>query len=259
MDAGVPIKAPVAGIAMGLIKEGDEVRVLSDILGDEDHLGDMDFKVAGTARRRHRRADGHQDRRRDARDHAAGARAGARRPAAHPRQHGRGARGSRAPTCRRYAPRIVTLQIKPDRIRDVIGPGGKMIRGIIEETGRARSTSRTTARCYVASADGDAMQKAHRLDPRPHGGGRGRQDLPAARCKQDRRLRRVRRDPARAPTAWCTSRSSPHERVEAGDRRRASEGDVIDVKVLEVDKSGKIRLSRKEALRETERARRPQH
>ena len=62
MDAGVPIKAPVAGIAMGLVKEGNRFAVLTDILGDEDHLGDMDFKVAGTDRRHHRAADGHQDR-----------------------------------------------------------------------------------------------------------------------------------------------------------------------------------------------------
>ena len=63
MDAGVPIKAPVAGIAMGLIKEGERVAILSDILGDEDHLGDMDFKVCGTDAGRHRDPDGHQDRR----------------------------------------------------------------------------------------------------------------------------------------------------------------------------------------------------
>jgi hypothetical protein len=70
MSGGVPTRAPVAGIAMGLIKEGDQVRVLSDILGDEDHLGDMDFKVAGTSEGRHFAADGHQDRRRHARGHA---------------------------------------------------------------------------------------------------------------------------------------------------------------------------------------------
>ena len=69
MDAGVPLKAPCAGIAMGLIKEGERFAVLSDILGDEDHLGDMDFKVAGTGRRRHRAADGHQDHRHHRGDH----------------------------------------------------------------------------------------------------------------------------------------------------------------------------------------------
>ncbi len=80
MDAGVPIKAPVAGIAMGLIKEGEKIAILSDILGDEDHLGDMDFKVCGTRRGDHRDPDGHQDRRRDPRDPREGARAGRRGP-----------------------------------------------------------------------------------------------------------------------------------------------------------------------------------
>ncbi len=79
MDAGVPIKAPVAGVAMGLVLEGSRFKVLTDILGDEDHLGDMDFKVAGTQGRRDRAADGHQGRGRHARDHAGGAGAGARR------------------------------------------------------------------------------------------------------------------------------------------------------------------------------------
>ena len=78
MDAGVPIKAPVAGVAMGLVLEGSRYKVLTDILGDEDHLGDMDFKVAGTEGRRHRAADGHQGRGRHAGDHAGGARAGPR-------------------------------------------------------------------------------------------------------------------------------------------------------------------------------------
>ena len=85
MDAGVPIKAHVAGIAMGLIKEGNRFAVLTDILGDEDHLGDMDFKVAGTEQRHHRAADGHQDRVHHQGDHAGRARPGARRPPAHPR------------------------------------------------------------------------------------------------------------------------------------------------------------------------------
>ena len=77
MDAGVPIKAPVAGIAMGLVLEGGKFQVLTDILGDEDHLGDMDFKVAGTAERRHRAADGHQDRGHHQGNHAGRARLGA--------------------------------------------------------------------------------------------------------------------------------------------------------------------------------------
>ena len=104
MDAGVPLKRPTAGIAMGLILEDERFAVLSDILGDEDHLGDMDFKVAGTEARHHLAADGHQDRRHHRRDHEGGARPGEGRPPAHPRRDGegpdRGARASSASTLR---------------------------------------------------------------------------------------------------------------------------------------------------------------
>ena len=93
MDAGVPMKAHVAGIAMGLIKEGNRFAVLTDILGDEDHLGDMDFKVAGTRQRHHRAADGHQDRGHHQGNHAGRAGAGPRRPHAHPGQDAGRARG----------------------------------------------------------------------------------------------------------------------------------------------------------------------
>ena len=91
MDAGVPLAKPVAGIAMGLIKEGERFAVLSDILGDEDHLGDMDFKVAGTERRHHLAADGHQDRWHHRGDHEDRAWPGQGRPPAHPRRNGQGA------------------------------------------------------------------------------------------------------------------------------------------------------------------------
>ena len=139
MDAGVPIKAPVAGIAMGLIKEGDdESRVLTDILGDEDHLGDMDFKVARHRDGHHRHPDGHQDRRASrATIIAAGAGAGARGRLHILGKMDEALAAPRAETSRRYAPRIITIKIKPDQIRDVIGPGGKIIRGIIEQTGVA--------------------------------------------------------------------------------------------------------------------------
>ena len=92
MDAGVPLKRPVSGIAMGLILEGKEFAVISDILGDEDHLGDMDFKVAGTSRGHHRAADGHQGRRHHRGDHEGRARPGERGPRPHPRRDGQGAR-----------------------------------------------------------------------------------------------------------------------------------------------------------------------
>jgi polyribonucleotide nucleotidyltransferase len=139
MDAGVPLKAPVAGIAMGLIEDGGRVAVLSDILGDEDHLGDMDFKVAGTR-------DGitavQMDIKIEAVDWAVmrsaleQARAGRlhildcmARETAQELQDFRP-----RPQLSRYAPRVQVIQIKPDRIRDVIGPGGKVIRAIQETT-----------------------------------------------------------------------------------------------------------------------------
>src|SRR2546426_4871369 len=158
MDAGVPVSAPVAGIAMGLIKEGNEVRVLSDILGDEDHLGDMDFKVAGTPEgitslqmdikisgvNREIMRQALEDARR-ARLHILGI---MNQTLARPRGE-----------LSTHAPRIVTIHIKPDRIRDLIGPGGKVIRGITEETG-VKIDVEDDGTVLVASSDGAAMQKA---------------------------------------------------------------------------------------------------
>ena len=134
MDAGVPIKAPVAGIAMGLIKDGDRTAILSDILGSEDHLGDMDFKVAGTrngitALQMDIKIDGLSKE----------LMASAMTQAKEGRFHILGEMDKTLATSReemsRYAPKIVTLQIPKDKIRDVIGPGGKVIRDIIDQTG----------------------------------------------------------------------------------------------------------------------------
>ena len=135
MDAGVPMTAPVGGVAMGLVKEGDDYAILTDIAGAEDHYGDMDFKVAGTR-------DGitalQMDIKvpnitaaimREALEQARAARL------LHPRQDERGDRRRRATAISQYAPRIYTLHIPTDKIRDLIGPGGKMIRSIIEQTG----------------------------------------------------------------------------------------------------------------------------
>src|SRR5678810_1142996 len=134
MDAAVPIKAPVAGIAMGLIKEGEKVAVLTDILGVEDHLGDMDFKVTGTstgvtAFQMDTKIGGISfqvmtdalDRARKGRMHILGKMAEALPQS----------RTEMSP----YAPRIIILHIHPDKIREVIGPGGKIIKRITEETG----------------------------------------------------------------------------------------------------------------------------
>ena len=134
MDAGVPVKAPVAGIAMGLVKEGDRYSVLTDILGDEDHLGDMDFKVAGTedgitALQMDIKIDGIT---KEIMENAL-------EQALEGRKHILGIMGSHITKPRedvsKYAPRITTMKVHTDKIRDIIGKGGATIRQIIEETG----------------------------------------------------------------------------------------------------------------------------
>jgi polyribonucleotide nucleotidyltransferase len=158
MDAGVPIRTPVAGIAMGLIKEGDRVAVLSDILGDEDHLGDMDFKICGsragvTAVQMDIKIQGMSReiletalrQARDARLFILGKMAEA---LAGPRED-----------LSLHAPRITTLQVKPDQIREIIGPGGKTIRGITAQTGVAIEVE-DDGTVHIASPDGIAVKKA---------------------------------------------------------------------------------------------------
>jgi polyribonucleotide nucleotidyltransferase len=245
MQAGVPIKAAVAGVAMGLIKEAGEVRVLSDILGDEDHLGDMDFKVAGTrdgvtAVQMDIKIGGVTravmqtalEQAREARLHILGVMDAA---IASPRAD-----------LSTHAPRIVTLRIKTDRIRDLIGPGGKTIRGIVEETG-AKIDVEDDGTVLVASSDGESMQKA--ID-------RIRALTAEAEIGKIYRgtVRRVVDFGAFVEIMPGTD-GLVHISQLANERVRqvtdvVREGDVIDVKVIEVDKSGKIRLSRKEALRE---------
>jgi polyribonucleotide nucleotidyltransferase len=245
MQAGVPIKAPVAGVAMGLIKEGDQVRVLSDILGDEDHLGDMDFKVAGTEQgvtavqmdikiAGTTRAIMQQalEEARKARLHILGI---MNQTLSRPRGE-----------LSTYAPRIVTIHIKPDRIRDLIGPGGKVIRGITEETG-VKIDVEDDGTVYVASADGESMQKA--IDKI-----RG--------ITAEAEVGKIYRGTVRKIVDFGAfveifpgTDGLVHISQLANERVRKvsdvlKEGDVIDVKVLEVDKSGKIRLSRKEALKD---------
>ena len=158
MDAGVPLKKPVAGIAMGLIKEGDRFAVLSDILGDEDHLGDMDFKVAGTA-------EGITSLQMDikitgiteeimqvALDQAKGGRAHILGEMAKSLTEARSEMGE-------YAPKIETVQVPQDKIREVIGTGGKVIREIVETTG-AKIDIGDTGLIKVASSDGEAIRAA---------------------------------------------------------------------------------------------------
>jgi polyribonucleotide nucleotidyltransferase len=245
MDAGVPIKAPVAGVAMGLIKESEEVRVLSDILGDEDHLGDMDFKIAGTAKgvtavQMDIKISGVT--RAIMQQALEQARAG--------RLHILAVMGETLARPRGelsvHAPRIVTIRIKPDRIRDLIGPGGKVIRAIVEETG-AKIDVEDDGTVYVASADGEAMQKA--ID---------RIRALTAEAEVGKIYRGTVRkivDFGAFVEIFPGTDGLVHISQLADERVRKvsdviKEGDVISVKVLEVDKSGKIRLSRKEALKE---------
>ncbi|MDA8870451.1 polyribonucleotide nucleotidyltransferase [Rhizobiaceae bacterium] len=158
MDAGVPLKAPVAGIAMGLIKEGDDFAVLSDILGDEDHLGDMDFKVAGTS-------EGITSLQMDikitgiteeimqiALDQAKGGRQTILDEMAKALTEGRSELGE-------FAPRIESFKIPTDKIREVIGSGGKVIREIVEKTG-AKVNIEDDGTVKVASSDGKAIDAA---------------------------------------------------------------------------------------------------
>ena len=134
MDAGAPLKAPVAGIAMGLVKEGDKVGILTDIMGTEDHYGDMDFKVAGTEK-------GITALQMDIKiggvsiDIMRQALAQAREARLHVLEKMAETIKGPRPSCRPTRPRFVTIKIRPEKIREIIGPGGKVIRGIQEKTG----------------------------------------------------------------------------------------------------------------------------
>jgi polyribonucleotide nucleotidyltransferase len=158
MDAGVPIKSAVAGVAMGLVMEGNRYAILSDIAGAEDHYGDMDFKVAGTR-------EGITALQMDIKIAGINAQimAEALEQAKKGRMHILGIMEEAIPEAREelspYAPRIITIKINPDRIRDVIGPGGKIIRSIVEETG-AKIDVEDDGTVFIATADGDAAQAA---------------------------------------------------------------------------------------------------
>jgi len=245
MDAGVPIKAPVAGIAMGLIKEGEKIAILSDILGDEDHLGDMDFKVCGTeagitsiqmdikiggvSREILERA---LTQARDGRRHILG-------------EMMKAIATSRSDISV-YAPRITTIKIRPERIKDVIGPGGKVIKEITATTG-----------CSISVEDDGSVSIAS-----------SDQSRVAAAIK---RIKDLTQDAEVGKTYLGTVRKIVEFGAfveifpgtdglihvsELSDKRVKNvtdvlqEGEEVMVKVISVDRQGKIRLSRKEALAE---------
>jgi len=246
MDAGVPTSGAVAGIAMGLIKEGEDIRILSDILGDEDHLGDMDFKVAGTR-------DGVTGLQMDIK--VRGVTREIMRAALHQARDGRlhilDIMERTLPSARKdismHAPRIVTIKIKPDKIRDVIGPGGKVIRAIVEETG-AKIDIEDDGTVFIASADGTSLQKA--ID---------RIEGLTAEAQVGKIYKgKVRKivDFGAFVEIMPGTDGLVHISQLANTRVQKvtdvlKEGDEVMVKVLEVDKQGKIRLSRKEAMAET--------
>jgi len=247
MDAGVPIKAAVAGIAMGLVKEGDKVRVLTDILGDEDHLGDMDFKVAGTA-------TGITAIQMD--NKVGGVTRDVMRQALHQARDARlfilevmqKALEEPRKEVSLYAPRIVTLRIKPDKIRDVIGPGGKVIRGIVEETG-CKIDIEDDGTVRIASADSVALEKAINAI-------QGITAEPEIGKIYKGKVRKVVDFGAFVEIMPGTDGLVHISQLSDKRVRRVedflNEGDEVMVKVLDVDRSGKIRLSVREAQQESE-------
>lgn len=248
MDAGVPLQAPVAGIAMGLIKEGDDFAVLSDILGDEDHLGDMDFKVAGTtdgvsALQMDIKIDGiTTEIMQQALDQA---KAG--------RLHILGEMGKVLSQSREemseYAPRLITIRIDPEKIRDVIGKGGATIRAITEETGA------------TIEVDDDGVVKIASVEKAAGEEARRRVEQVTAEVEvgviYEGKVAKIMDFgafvnilPGKDGLVHISQISD--ERVE-NVTDKLSEGDVVKVKVLEVDRQGRIRLSMK-AITEEEAA-----
>jgi polyribonucleotide nucleotidyltransferase len=243
LDAGAKIKAPVAGIAMGLIKEGDKFAILSDILGDEDHLGDMDFKVAGTAEgvtalQMDIKIDGLT------RDVMKAALEQAKVGRLHILGEMSKAIAGPRETLSDYAPRITTIKINKEKIRDVIGPGGKVIRALVEETGCTIDIE-DDGTVSVASTDAASMKKA--ID-RILG---ITAEAEVGRIYEGK-VRKIVDFGAFVEIMPGTD-GLLHISQISKERIRAvtdvlKEGDEVRVKVLEVDRSGKIRLSRREAM-----------
>lgn len=243
MDAGVPVKAPVAGIAMGLIKEGDKVAVLTDILGDEDHLGDMDFKVAGSA-------EGVTALQMDIKIGGVSKEimAQALKQAKDGRLFilGKMAQCLTAPRAEMssYAPRITTIFIKPDRIRDVIGSGGKTIRSITEATGVSIDID-DSGRINIASSDKAACDAAIELI-------RGLTDEAEEGRLYMGTVKKIMEFGAFVEimpgTDGLVHISELDETRVKNVTDILKEGDKVLVKCIGVDKQGKIKLSRKAAL-----------
>jgi polyribonucleotide nucleotidyltransferase len=245
MDAGAPIKAHVAGIAMGLVKEGDRFGILTDIMGTEDHYGDMDFKVAGTEKGVTAlqmdikiggvSAEVMREALRQAREARLSVLAKMREALERPR-----------PELSPYAPRFVTIKIRPEKIREIIGPGGKVVRAIQEQTG-SKIDIEDDGRVTVFSSDSASVQAAIGMI----------QDI----CREvelDRTyVGKVKKivDFGAFVEVIPNTEGLLHISQIAENRIRSvadvlSEGDEVAVKVIEIDGNGKMRLSRKIALRD---------
>jgi polyribonucleotide nucleotidyltransferase len=247
MDAGVPFLKPVAGIAMGLVKEGERVAVLSDILGDEDHLGDMDFKVAGTK-------DGVTAIQMDIK--IEGVTEAIMRTALKQAHEGRihilgeMAKAITAPRSdiSKNAPRILTMTIKQDKIREVIGSGGKVIRGIIESTG-AKIDINDDGVIHIASSDLEAARKAIAIIESIV------EEVQVGKIYTGK-VKKIMDFGAFVEVTPGNDgllhiSEITHERIQKVTDV-LKEGDVIDVRVLDVDRQGKMRLSRKVLLKAPE-------
>jgi len=243
MDAGVPMQAACAGVAMGLIKEGKKVAVLTDILGSEDHLGDMDFKVAGTER-------GITSIQMDIKIEGldlkimAEALEKAKKGRLHILAEMKKALAEARPELSRFAPRIITMQIRPDKIGDVIGPKGKTIRGIQDATG-AKISIEDSGLVTIAAVGGEAGEKARAM---------------VAAITTEPEVGKVYEGPVKSTTAFGAFveilpgvegllhiSELQHGRTDKTEDV-VKKGDIVQVKLLEVDERGRMKLSRKALL-----------
>ena len=243
LDAGVPMKAACAGVAMGLVKEGDKIAVLTDILGSEDALGDMDFKVAGTA-------NGITSIQMDIKiegltlDIMKEALERARKGRLHILKEMEKVLSKPRPELSKYAPRIITIQIKPEKIGDVIGPKGKTIRGIQDATG-AKINVDDSGLITIAAVGGEAGEKAREM---------------VAAIVAEPEVGRVYEGPVKSTTPFGAFveiipgvegllhiSELQHGRTEKTEDV-VKKGDIVQVKLLEVDERGRMKLSRKALL-----------
>ncbi|AYC29286.1 polyribonucleotide nucleotidyltransferase [Paenisporosarcina cavernae] len=249
MDAGVPIKAPVAGIAMGLIKRGEQYSVLSDIQGMEDHLGDMDFKVAGTAKgvtalQMDIKIDGLS------REILEEALTQAKIGRMHILESMLATIAEPRKSLSKYAPKIIMVKINPDKIRDVIGPGGKQINKIIEETGVKIDTEQDGT-IYISSTDEAMNARAKEIIENI---------VREAQVGEyyDGKVKRIEKFGAFVEI-FPGKDGLLHISEIQEERTKAVEdvlklGDELKVKVIEIDNQGRVNLSRKIVIKEEKEA-----